>query len=298
MVDMLIVSRRYLPLHDGEGERVEPFTGSVEPHVELDLRVLAGGRRLEVVHTLRVAAERLMLVPDGLREVADDEYEPNLSIDVVEEDVGLRISRIADALALLFGRAIRLRRTGPTEFVPESDDDRVFLDGIADPKLLSDDGHVVGVSVLSHSMKVSHANVTFLLDRSSGPRLYHEALQSSSSTGAFRDLWRALESAFQEGRALVPQLMSFPDARAMGFDRVELNGLRTLRGHASHAQSSSGVKEIVTVEHLCRQEVSRLANLVERVIIAKSAWGSSTVGTIPERSIPGFASRASNDPVI
>lgn len=65
----------------------------------------------------------------------------------------------------------------------------------------------------------------------------------------------------------------------MGFDLDELTELLVLCGRASHAQSRSGLDEIVTVEQSCRDRSLRLYHLVERVIVNKSTWAQPSSGT-------------------
>jgi hypothetical protein len=58
------------------------------------------------------------------------------------------------------------------------------------------------------------------------------------------------------------------------------NGVRALRGRASHAQARAkvGKQELIEVERECIRALPRLKTLVERVILTKKSWGYPTVG--------------------
>jgi nitrogen-specific signal transduction histidine kinase len=88
-----------------------------------------------------------------------------------------------------------------------------------------------------------------------------------------------LESAFgQKDKALVNSLAEYKPAKEIKFDAVELKELLTLRGRASHAETSVPDIELTRVEGLCDDKLPRLRNLVERVILTKRTWGAPSGG--------------------
>lgn len=277
---MIVVSRRYLLIEHPDRHLVtlEAFAGAVEDRVELELRV--GDDRLELIHRLTVDTARVSTTRINTGEVLGEDTYRELDAIVIEgDDVAIRLRRVADALAFLLGRPVELEVAGPTEFVAETKADADLLSGLDEPEL---DGGPPrnAVSMRTHKAVVCLDNVGFLLERSAGVSLYHAALRAQSPATAFRDLWRVLESAFQaRDDVLVELLAEYPDAKAMGFDRNELRELLVLRGRASHAQSRSGLDEIVTVEQACRDRKLRLNHLVERVILNKSTWAQRSSGT-------------------
>ena len=121
--------------------------------------------------------------------------------------------------------------------------------------------------------------ITDLMPRRAGLRIYADALKSSFEVATFRDLWRVLELAFgATDDELVALLLRFPPVTDLGFDNGELRQLLVLRGRASHAQSRSGVAELIEVESSCHRHLPRLSNLAERVILTKRSWGYPAVG--------------------
>jgi hypothetical protein len=147
------------------------------------------------------------------------------------------------------------------------------------------------VSTRTFGSAVSTDRLKGLMSRKVGLRLYASAVNASLATAQYRDLWRVLESAFSRaGDALVELLASYEPAQKLGFDKVELDELRILRGRASHAQSRTGLKEIIYVDKECERQLPRLKNLCERVILTKKEWGSPTIAVdevLPLQSFMG-----------
>src|SRR5205085_9366951 len=87
-----------------------------------------------------------------------------------------------------------------------------------------------------------------------------------------------LEAAFgKRDDELVALLAKYEPARKLDFDEAEVKQLLVLRGRASHAQSSAGIKELVYVDQECSKQLPRLKNLCERVILTKKDWGYPTI---------------------
>ncbi len=133
------------------------------------------------------------------------------------------------------------------------------------------------------------------MSRCVGLRLYANAMQADLAVAQFRELWRILEAAFgKHDDELVTLLTKYEPARKLRFDEAEVKQLLVLRGRASHAQSSAGIKELVYVDQECRKQLPRLKNLCERVILTKKDWGYPTVGTDELLPLAGFIGPANN----
>jgi hypothetical protein len=124
-----------------------------------------------------------------------------------------------------------------------------------------------------HSSVVDAGVVRQLMTRP-GVTIFSDSINAMAPVARFRELWRILESAFglQDGD-LTSRLAEYPPAVAMDFDQPELEALRTLRGRASHAASSTGSRELITVERDVLRSLGRLQSLAERVILTKKTWG-------------------------
>ena len=124
-----------------------------------------------------------------------------------------------------------------------------------------------------------------LLSREVGIALYSDALRLSTPIGQFRELWRVLESAFgQKGNNLLKFLANYPPAQKLEFDYGELKELHTLRGRASHAESSAGLEEYLSVLQKVESLLPRLECLADETIVTKKTWG--TKGLETERLSP------------
>ena len=162
-------------------------------------------------------------------------------------------------------------------FIPDTEDEQRLLDSLG----TDEPCHETGITVLSRtfSAEVDGDGVSALLKRSAGVRLYADAVKLTLDVAQFRELWRVLESAFaRSDEALIQLLASYPPVQQLGFDDGELRDLLILRGRASHAQSKAGVHELMAVERECGRCLTRLKNLVERVILTKKSWGYPTTG--------------------
>ena len=114
-----------------------------------------------------------------------------------------------------------------TEFVPESEDDRRFLEPLNHPHFEGERGSVT-ITMDLRSGPVCAENVGFLWDRAVAVRLYGDASRAHSPTSAVRDLWRVLESAF--GRKTTNSSGSFRSTRTH-------NGWDSTRKNSEHSSS-------------------------------------------------------------
>jgi hypothetical protein len=175
----------------------------------------------------------------------------------------------------------RGRRMGMV--VAEDDVDRAAIEAWGTSDIFS--ATSAQLQVRSVAVEVDARAIEALLPKSVGLRLYADAVLLGADVAAFRELWRVLESAFGlQDKALVDALATYPEARTLGFDRAELNHLHVLRGRISHAASKGGLDELLRVGGEASERIARLKNLVERVIISKSTWG--TKGTAVDE-VPG-----------
>ena len=175
--------------------------------------------------------------------------------------------------------------------------DTLIAEGDEDEKCLSEFGtstifHTLGTSLELRTFVISdlrNDHLDIFVKRESGIALYSQALLQLESTGRYRDFWRVLESAFGVKNAdLVNCLEEYKPAREMGFTKSELEELLVLRGRASHAYSSAGIKEIRDVGKDIDRRLARLKNLAERVILTKKTWGVRSLGIDPIAHLAGF----------
>jgi hypothetical protein len=227
--------------------------------------------RLELVEV----SGRYKVLPDGtevpiptLRLVEDEAVENILSQDFIS------------ALTFLSDIPLSLSRPPFSDrFVPETDEDRELLErfGTDQPYVrFSAQARIRSFSTGDITTKA----ITDLLPRRVGLRLYANAMKANLAVAQFREFWRTLEAAFgKRDDALVTLLAKYEPARRLGFDEAEVKQLLWLRGRASHAQSSAGIKEWVDVDQECSKQLPPLKNLCERVILTKKSWGYPTLGT-------------------
>jgi len=191
---------------------------------------------------------------------------------VAAHDVMSAIAFLTDA-RLALGRLLEEDR-----FIPEADSDRAVLNEFGTDLPYAETSVVVDTRTFV-SKNPSH-EVVRLMSRQVGLRIYADALLSAAPVARFRELWRVLESAFGcKERTLVKRLAEYRPAQQLGFTEPELDDLRILRGKASHAESSAGMREVAAVQKMCREAVPRLNNLAERVILTKKSWGNRTLAT-------------------
>ncbi len=125
-----------------------------------------------------------------------------------------------------------------------------------------------GVEVADHSPV--DAQLIRELAQRGAVTIYREALRMDTNIGQFRELWRTLEFAFQaHGAELVELLANFPPAVELGFDRAELEAIRTLRNKVSHAASRAGSAETARSTAEVIRRIGRVWTLVDRVLLTK-----------------------------
>jgi hypothetical protein len=162
----------------------------------------------------------------------------------------------------------------PNHFIPESSDDKRKL------KELGTGRARAPVSGTRHVETFGDARVDADLIRTLAirqiPSVYQDVLGSKGPAVRFRALWRVLEFAFQShGRRLVDLLVGFPPVLELGFDREELEELRSLRGRLSHAASRHGIAEIRRANAEAIASLGRLWSLVDWVTLTKREPGVS-----------------------
>lgn len=275
---MLLISSREYDVDLSGGEHRLPFRMEVEARqpaddspLALEIRVRASLQDFRDATPDEIGV-RLMdgdRVKRTQRLVLDSPMQPWDLIELAEDVIGFLLDEDMGAAG---------RPRDWTRCVAQSEAEGEFLADLADPLLVSDRMYGAKFGGQAVNMLLCEENVGFLFaDRLVAVRLYRDAMRSRTATGAVRDLWRVLETAFQQtDEALVGVLSQFPDAERMGFDLEELRALLVLRGRASHAQSRVGLEEVQLVETLCEASRLRLAHLVDRVIVTKRTWGTPT----------------------
>lgn len=247
----------------------------------------------------KVDNTRLELIKDDgySKELPDGTHEPISTLRLVEDEAPENIlsQDFISTLTFLTGVPITLSRPhGDDRFLPETEEDRKLLEHFG-----TDQPHSrlsALVSMRSFSLNgATDKTITDLMARRVGIRLYASAIEANTAVAQFRELWRILEAAFSKrDEELVALLAKFEPARMLRFDEAEIKQLLILRGRASHAQSSAGVKELVYVDRECTKQVPRLKNLCERVILTKKDWGYPTVGTDELLPLTGFIGPANS----
>jgi hypothetical protein len=185
---------------------------------------------------------------------------------------------VIDGLSFLTDISLHCRHTGRGLLVPEDQKDADLIEGVGSDEPFS--ATSLKTSIRTVSLVVDAENVQTLIGGPRiGVRLYADALRLSLPTSQFREFWRVLESAFgQKDKALVKSLAEYKPAKEIKFDAEELKDLLTLRGRASHAETSAPDVELSRVEGLCDDKLPRLRSLVERVILTKQTWGAPSGG--------------------
>lgn len=176
---------------------------------------------------------------------------------------------------------------GENQFVAETAQDRKLLKGFGTSKPSSRASGQVSMRSFNSSMTTE--TLLGLMPRRAGLRLYANAIKANLAVAQYRELWRILEAAFGKlNYDLVDLVAQYPPAKQLGFDKPELKRLLVLRGRASHAQSSSGVKELALVDRECSKQLPRLKNLCERVILTKKTWGRQSLATDELLPLDGY----------
>ena len=185
---------------------------------------------------------------------------------------------VIDALSFLTDKRLHCRHVGRGLLVPEDQEDADLIEGVGSDEPFSATG--LKASIRTMSFVVDAENVQALVGGPRiGVRLYADALRLTLPTSQFREFWRVLESAFgQKDRALVKSIAEYEPAQEIKFDIEELKDLLTLRGRASHAETSAPDIELDRVEGLCDDKLPRLRSLAERVILTKRTWGAPSGG--------------------
>jgi hypothetical protein len=171
------------------------------------------------------------------------------------------------------------------EVEPETAADEKVLARLGTRRAIGPMGATFGVEVFG-DVPIDSAFVTELAGRGIAA-VYDDVLDSSREATRFLALWRTLEFAFQaEGKALTDLLLAYPRVTEMGFDRVELEELRAIRGRLSHAVSRAGLAELHRADGLALSKLGRLWSLVDWIVLSKRAAESSidTDELLPLRS--------------
>jgi|SRR5579863_1632980 len=231
------------------------------------------------------------------KELPDGKHEPIPTLQLIDDGALEHIlsEDFISTLTFLTDIPITLSKPhGYDQFVPETDEDRELLE-----RLGTDQPHsrLTGrVSMRSFTLNgATDKTITDLMSRRVGVRLYASAIKTNTSVAQFRELWRILEAAFgKRDDDLVSLLIQYEPARKLGFNEAEIKQLHVLRGRASHAQSSAGIKELVNVEKVCAEQLPRLKNLCERIILTKKSWGYPTLGTDELLPLAGYIGPANS----
>jgi hypothetical protein len=233
-----------------------------------------GGMRMIVDRRVdRNALEKFREQPDGAREEL-----PGLRIRDDDNREHVLAADLLSGISFLTDVPLMLSRLRPLEdrFVAEDEGDHEALAAFGTEDVYRETGGTI-VSRTFGGVEVTAERLADLLAQRAGLRIYADALKLGTDVARFRELWRALESAFNEqDNKLIALLAEYQPAQEMSFTRKELRHLKILRDKASHAASKAGVKQLIAVERDCSQEVTRLKNLVERVILTKRSWGKPT----------------------
>lgn len=188
-------------------------------------------------------------------------------IGELTEGAGLIFGAIGFAIGIALAFGPHLTPEFPNQYLPDCDEDEELLREMDSRPRLPLAGRT-GTEVFEGG--AVGGDFVRELARRQAVRVYPEALHDISATATFRDLWRTLELAFQaEGRDLTRLLSEFGPAKRLGFDRDELERLRTIRGQISHASSRLGPREISRSETAASEELGRLWSLVDWVILSK-----------------------------
>ena len=270
---------------------VLPLTISLNANTKASLVEQESG--IQLLIDRKIDHTRLELATDSgyYKELPDGTHEPIPTLRLVNDEAPEHIlsQDFISAITFLIDVPITLSQPLHSDrFVPETDEDRELLER------LGTDQPYNRISVLSNIRSFSLNGVTVrtitdLMPRRVGLRLYANAMKANLAVAQFREFWRILEAAFgKSDDELVALLVEYEPARKLGFDEAEVKQLLVLRGRASHAQSSAGIKELVHVDQECSKQLPRLKNLCERVILTKKSWGYPTTGTDELLPLAGF----------
>jgi hypothetical protein len=216
---------------------------------------------------ISLATENLPVLQDGT---------PARMLDVPESATLLSFAQdVTNALSFLYSGQMTLYARLKRRLVVENDDDRRLLDkmGTNEPHNTIRLGSVSMVQVADTPPPLSV--IEALLSRSVGLRLYI----GEQPELAYVRLWRVLESAFGvQGRELTARIASFQPAVALGFDELELERLRELRGRAAHAATRKPRVEVNAIRQSALESMAKLRSLVHTILLTKKTWGKPTCG--------------------
>ena len=254
------------------------------------LGLAADGRSAEAVVTVPVDPRGLSI---WIGEEPLGGGEPTRSVEVPEKNEASAILRSAVRILsfAIDNPSSVSSRLGEDELIPENagDEDRLVELGCLTP-------HVdlkISVGLRGPRIRtVDDRALELLLEREVGLALYSDAAKMTTATGAYREFWRVLESAFgQKDASLLRSIVSFEPARRLGFDEEELRRLHVLRGRASHAESSAGLEEYQRVSSGVEEKLPRVRALAEQVLLTKAKWGSRGLGEERIGSLPSYVDR-------
>jgi hypothetical protein len=213
----------------------------------------------------------------GLFEALADGGRRELPTICVPTGGNIRAIDVTSALTFLTDIALSVNVAG-RELLAENDEDYAALESLGTTRVHSDTTLLLNTRTFNPVVEAKA--VKALIPKTSGLRLYADAVALPTDVAKYRELWRCLESAFgMKGASLVAMLGTYGPAQELGFNRDELNELHVLRGRVSHAESQAGLEEILRVGDQASKRMPRLKCLVERVILTKQNWGdrSATV---------------------
>jgi hypothetical protein len=260
-------------------------TGNHRLELELPLAVeLDEARRVELSRleddSLRLVIERRIDPLQLTLETKTRHYEPvagggRRELPALRVPGNANIDAIDFTATLTFLTDVPLgvnRPFGGAELVTENDEDAAALEALGTRR-------VHGDMTLRPSTRTFHGSVDAdavkaLMPKTTGLRLYADAVALNADVAKYREFWRVLESAFGlQDDALVAALAAYPPAQELGFGEDELRELLILRGRASHARTRGGLDELLRVGEQVSDRVERLKCLAERVILTKRTWG-------------------------
>lgn len=183
----------------------------------------------------------------------------------------VRAIDISSALTFLTDAVFQVNVAG-RELIPETEKDEAALSALGTRRVHVDTALVINTRTFNPI--VDPDAIKGLIPKTVGLRLYADAVALPTDVARFRELWRCLESAFGVKNArLLRVLAEYAPALEIGFDEKELDELHVLRGQISHAESRTGLDELLRAGDEASKRVPRLKSLVERVILTKRNWG-------------------------
>ncbi len=276
---------------------VLPLTISLDANTQASLVEQESGMQLLVDRKIDNTRLELIKSSNYYNKLPDGTEEPISTLRLVDDDAPEYIlsQDFVSALTFLTDVPITLSRPPLSDrFVPETEEDRMLLERLGTDQLYSRASSLISVRSFSLSNATDNTIID-LLPRRVGLRLYANAVKADLAVAQFRELWRILEAAFGRiDEELVALLAKYEPARKLHFDETEIKQLHVLRGRASHAQSSAGIKELVYVDQECAKQLPRLKNLCERVLLTKKAWGYPTLGTKELIPLAGYIGPANS----